>query len=203
MGLNPEAFQRLVREAELGIHFTNPELRRWWHGMIDANTIIQARPLDNIPWPQVAEHDRVMLWVAGTLLNELDGMTYYHNSARVRRRVRTFTRFLRPRLEDALRPMGITLRAEDVRLAVWAPAVMNGARDTDHLEAAIDMRERGLPIRLVTQDLGLAARAMTLGIEVFTLPDEWLEDPEPTPHERDLERRIRGLEQQIEGLNLG
>ncbi len=202
MQFKPEEFQQRVREAELGTHFTDPELSHWWHGMIDANTIIQAKPLHNIPWPQVTKHDRVMLWVAGTLLNELDGMTYYHNSARVRKRVKGFTRFLRDRLEDALQPMGITVQAENVRLTVWAPAVMNGARDTDHLEAAIDMRERGLPVHLVTQDLGLAARAMTLGIAVFRLPDEWLEEPEPTPHERDMEHRIRGLEQQIERLNL-
>lgn len=199
LGLNSDAFQRLVREAELGPHFTNPELDRWWHGMIDANIIVQAKPIDNIPWPEVVQQPRVMLWIISSLLNELDEMKYYHNKGYVRERAKAFTRDLRARLEDALQPMGIELR-ENVRLVVWAPAVHTGMRDPDHLESAVELWERGVPIHVVTQDTSLAARALMRGVGAFSLPAHSMRPPAPTLEERDLKRRVRDLEQKVQEL---
>lgn len=199
LGLDPEMFQQQVRDAELGIHFTNQELARWWHGMIDANIIVQAKPIDNIVWPEVTQQPRVMLWIVSSLLNELDEMTYYHNKGYVRERAGAFTKDLRGRLEDALQPMGIELRT-NVRLAVWAPVAPAGMRDRDHLESAIELRERGLPIHVVTQDSSLAARALMRGIGTLSLPVGSMRPPAPTPEERDLKRRVRDLEQQVQEL---
>src|SRR5207245_2989454 len=75
------------------------------------------------------------------------------------------------------------------------PAALTGARDTDHLEVALALRERGVEVVLVTQDTGLRARALTYGLSVIELSEKHQLPPEETPDEADRRRR-----RELEGI---
>ncbi len=188
LGINLDLLEQAVRFAELGPEFAGPELTQWWHGLLDANIIIQCRDLQQILWQKELGVEHIMLWAGNSLLNELDGMKYYHDSRRVRDRTSNFSRWLLPRMEEALSEQGTEVRT-GVRLRVWASPIATGARDTDHLETAFQLQERGLPITVVTQDMGLRARALASGISVVSLSRASELPPEPTPSERKQQRR--------------
>jgi hypothetical protein len=97
------------------------------------------------------------------------------------------------KLDQALFGDGLPIRDEGaVRLRVWAPVTMAGRYDTDHLDAAFALRERGVHVVMITADTGLSARAKTGGITVFR-PDEekWRLKPELSPRERELDFRLK------------
>jgi hypothetical protein len=117
-------------------------------------------------------------------------MKFYSDSPRVRDKARRFSSWLSDHLDQALRPGGEPIR-QGVVLRVWAPAAMTGSRDTDHLEAAFALLERGVPIKIVTADTGLEARAKAVGMPVRKLQDKWQLAPEPTPKEKETALRLR------------
>lgn len=191
-GVNPTELVARVTEMELGPAFPAAELAESYHVMIDAPIIAQGKNLEHILWEKELGHLAVTLWVPGTLLNELDALTYTSPSRRVRDRARAFAKMLRPQLDIALRFPGIEMRP-GVRLRVWAPVGDLGLRDTDHLEAALSLRERGVPLAVLTQDTGLAARAILQAFVTHELSTDSLQPPEPTEAE-ERERRRREIE---------
>src|SRR2546425_869001 len=68
---------------------------------------------------------------------------------------------------------------------------MGGLRDTDHIEAALALNDRGVPVHLITADIGLMARARTAGVPTFHPRDQWALTAEPSPRDRETEARLR------------
>jgi hypothetical protein len=52
--------------------------------------------------------------------------------------------------------------------------VSAGPPDEQHLSAAEELLERGVPIKVVTGDYGMAARAIVRGLETFAPTDDFL-----------------------------
>jgi hypothetical protein len=48
------------------------------------------------------------------------------------------------------------------------------APDSRHLEAALALLDRQVPVKLITGDNGQRLRALAHGIEVFDLHERWL-----------------------------
>jgi hypothetical protein len=172
----------LPGQLELGPGFDQAWLRDRWHGLLDTAVIIQCVPVGDILWCDEVGSPAVVLWVGSSLLNELDELAYYHRTDRVRRRSQHFRRWLSSRLTEAIEPGGVQIR-EGVTLRVWAPPTAVGARDTDHLETAFALRELGVPLTIVTLDLGLQARAITSGVAAHLVSERWLLPPEKAPED--------------------
>jgi hypothetical protein len=175
-----DRLREAVREIELGHGFAPGELEGRWHGLLDTSVIIQGRDIDSIDWHEETHSREVVLWAGLSLLNELDLLGYTSRIDRVRNRVRLFVRWLTPRLDEGTRPPGHLLRP-GTYLRVWGETALVGARDTDHLETALALRERGVAVELISFDLGMLGRAKLLGVPTHRLNDRWaLPAPGPT-----------------------
>jgi hypothetical protein len=158
--------------------------------MVDANIVIQYEPLEAIDWQEETGSKRVTLWIPGSLLNELDQLHFEGGTRRVRERSARFIKSLEPSLDAYMAPGGLDIRP-GVNLRLWATGLPTGARNTDHFDSAFTLRSLGLPVHIVTADLGFRARARAWGFEVFTPSDRWLLRPEPTPREIETAERLR------------
>jgi PIN domain len=194
LGIDTDLLIRVIQHAELGSGFAEPDLVGRRHGLLDTTIIIECQNLDQIDWRKEVTCDHVVLWVSGSVLNELDEMRWNHDSRRVRDRASGFSKWLQPRLPDAVK-IGGTVLSGGARLRVWSAPNVHGMRDTAHLETALELRERGVPIHVVTMDMGMQARALAAGLPLLNLSAGCQLSPEPTPIERDLQRRARELEQ--------
>jgi hypothetical protein len=184
--------------AEVGPAFSSGIAGRW-HGLLETSVIIEYQDVREIDWLQESGHPLATIWVPGTVLNELDELSFRGDSERVRDKARNFTRGVigGSALDQALSATGLPLRdGGAVQIRVWAPSAMTGFRDTDHLEAAFELRERGVPVTVITGDSGLIARAKSSGIETLRPSDRWQLKPEPGPRERELELRLKRAELQ-------
>ena len=170
--LDGDRLRGAVREIELGQGFGPTELEARWHGLLDTSIIIQAKDLDSIDWRAETQSEEVVLWVGLSLLNELDWLSYTNRLDRVRNRAKLFARWLPPRLDEATKAPGYSLRP-GAHLRVWGNPAVVGARDTDHLETALALRERGVEATVVTLDLGMLVRAKLLGLPAHRLDDRW------------------------------
>lgn len=108
----------------------------------------------------------------------------------MRERSSRFVKWLEPLVDACMESAGKTIRT-DVNLRLWVTGQPTGARDTDHLDSAFTLRSLGVPLRIVTADLGYRARARVSGFEVFKPSDRWLLTPEPTPGEIETAARLR------------
>jgi hypothetical protein len=188
-----------VQRAELGAGFDPALIRDRWHGLVETSVIVQYDHIRTIPWldqlhtrSQSIEIRKITLWVSGSVLNEIHLLTYSGDSERVRRKAREFGKWVSDNLTAMLSDEGLSLQGNGaVRMRVWAPTSMAGLRDTDHLDAALALRDRGVPIHMVTADIGLAGRSRAIGVLTFQPSDEWALKPEPSPRDRETELRLR------------
>jgi hypothetical protein len=118
-------------------------------------------------------------------------MKFHSRNQRVRNRAQTFTRWVNPVLPTALTPGGAPMPGrKNVVVRAWAPTLKEVAPDSRHLEAAIALLDRQVPVKLITGDSGQRLRALASGIEVFDL-DESLLLPTEEAEERARSARLQ------------
>jgi hypothetical protein len=62
---------------------------------------------------------------------------------------------------------------------VWVPPEAAGPPDEQHLSAAEELLERGVPIKVITGDNGMATRAISRGLKVFEPTDDFqIQEPQ-------------------------
>jgi PIN domain len=142
-----------------------------WHALLDTSSLIEYQRPDNVDWKVVAGRSDVVLWVVGTVLDELDEARG-HRLRRVRDRAKERSGWLFESLGDAISNQGRRLR-NGVTLRVWNQSEPAGHYDSDHLDALRALRALGVEAILVTADLGMASRAMSIGLRTIQLPDEY------------------------------
>jgi hypothetical protein len=92
-------------------------------------------------------------------------------------------------LDELIRPSGKEIRS-GVQLRLWEAPGVTGMRDDDHLQTARSLRMRGVPIVIVTADIGVQARARLAGFEILEPSDRWQLPKELTPSEREIQTRL-------------
>jgi rRNA-processing protein FCF1 len=141
----------------------------------NANTIIQGKDLSNTTWLEETGQKKVTLWISSTLLDELDRLKFYYNSKRVKSRVTRFGKWLAPQMG-----VGVTLQGpaiavrENVTLCIGTEGRKTAGLDTDHLQSAFNSRDQGIPVIVVTQDLGLQARAIAANVPMTRVSENSL-----------------------------
>jgi len=169
LGINVKLLRSTVREFELGPAMSDA-MRTWRHALLDLSALIEYRRPDEIPWPDVMGGSPVMLWLVGSVLNELDDAKR-SDRRRARKRAHNRSSWIWQLLDEALGETGIEIRKDGTRLKAWVPPTA-GLRDTDHLEAALNLRALGLDLVMVSDDINMAARARLAGLNVVRL-DSW------------------------------
>jgi len=189
-GVMGRTLRSFIREREVGPAFDRANISDRWHGMPDTNVLVQYSSLRDIDWRSELGQSAIVIWVANSVLNEMDHLKFYGETARVRDRARTFVRWIDQVLSQAQTPQGMRMQ-EGVYLRVAPTRSRSGMRDTDHIEAAADLRDRGVPVNLITADVGARSRAAVNGIPVRALADRWKLADEPSPREKEAEARMR------------
>lgn len=166
-----------VREIELGPGFDRPYIDGRRHGLLDTNIVAHCRDLRDIKWLEEVGSSVVVLWAGMSLLNELDRLTYAPRAQRVFDRVKRFRGWLHTNFEDARSAAGAGVR-DGVTLRMSSEGSLSGIGDNDHLDTAQLLREQGVPIHVVTQDLLMRLRARTIGLDVHVISERWKLPPE-------------------------
>jgi hypothetical protein len=174
LSFDPKRVYDEVRKLEIGLDLSEEELRGW-HGMIDTNIVLKSdTPFWEIDWRKATgvgldwPYNLITIWLSTVLLHELDAIPTYHRDPDVRRKAVAFTKWLNSKLR---RPQDVDLLvlAERVRIKFWRQPVTDLAPDSQHLEAARALRDRGVPIKVVTLDTEMRVRALAEKFEIFDL----------------------------------
>jgi hypothetical protein len=184
LGIDVPGLKAMVHELELGAALPVEELAKWHHGLLDVSALIEYRRPDEIPWPQEMDGSPVMLWLVGSVLNELDEVKL-SDRRRARKRAGARSSWISKLLDEALSDTGVEIRkADGTRLKAWLPPT-SGLRDTDHLESALSLRALGVDVAIVTDDLNMSARGKMAGLRVVRL-DRWRlpDDEEDVPSKK-------------------
>jgi hypothetical protein len=165
-----------IRELELGPPIASSEIQERWHGLVDTNVVIHSKDLHAIDWRAETRQRNVTIWATTVLLDELDELAFAagHRS-RARQRARVFNRWLRLHIRDAMQATGYEMR-DGVKLRLWVPPLSARPPDGQHLDAAEELADRGLPIHVVSNDNGMIARAIARDLDVFQLTEGSLLD---------------------------
>lgn len=174
LSLNPQAVYDEVRRLEIGLDLSNEELRGW-HGLLDTNIILKSeKSFWDIDWREATgvrldfAYNMITIWLSTVLLHELDAIPLYHRDPEVKRKAGAFTWELNKRLRTP-QDVDLLLLAERVRIKFWRQPVTDAPPDSQHLEAARALRDRGVPVKLITGDSEMRVRGLAEGFEIFDL----------------------------------
>jgi PIN domain-containing protein len=174
IGLNPQPVYEEVRKLEVSLDLGEDELRGW-HGMIDTNIILKSnRKFWEIDWRQATgvsmdfAYNTITIWLSTVLLHELDAIPTYHRDPDIKRKAAAFTAWLNGKLRTP-RDVDLLMLAERVRIKFWRQPLTDSPPDSQHLEASRALRDRGVPIKVVTLDSEMRVRALAEGFEIFDL----------------------------------
>jgi hypothetical protein len=175
LSLNPKLVYDEVRRLELGPDFTAAELAGW-HGLIDTNVVLKSKQnLWEANWralTQTSPPEPVTIWVSTTVLAELDSIPLHHKDPDVRRKATAFTMWLKKkvRTKEDLREVALLHGA---RLKFWE-SLPAETPDSEVLETANSLRDRGVRIVIITHDSLMTVRGIKDDFPVLELPDDWL-----------------------------
>jgi len=176
MSLNTQSVHEEVRRLELGPEFSDAELAGW-HGLIDTSIVLQSKePFAKVNWRLVSltiKPTPVTLWLSTALLHELDAIPLYHRSDEVRVRARDFSRWLATKLQKP-EDVGEIHLGDGVRVKIWPAPLSDTPPDTQHIEAAVSLLDRRVPLVVVTHDNHMKVRALAEGLPIADLPDDLL-----------------------------
>jgi hypothetical protein len=180
--LNRDRLLEKVRELELGAPFDPGQINGRWHGLVDTNAVIHFKDLHAIDWRAETGQPAVTIWGTTVLLDELDDLAFEAGPrSRARQRARVLNRWLKPHIREAMEPTGYEMR-DRVRLRLWVPPVSARPPDGQHLDAAEELLDRGVPIHVVTNDNGMIARAIARELDVLQLSEGALVEDTEGPH---------------------
>ncbi len=159
---------------------------------IDSMVALEAKPLPKLPWHEIDPIGSILLLVVPQVNVEIDKRK---RDGRLGRRAREFNRLISPAAESA----SATRVCEgppnvDIGIAV-CDRVDWGALDdldpelADARMVAQILNARGVGLErslLFSHDMNPLAMASRHGLKTRKMPDHWLLEPEPSPHEKEL-----------------
>jgi predicted ribonuclease YlaK len=141
---------------------------------------VQFNDIWDLPWrDQLKEYETraVLLWVSSALLHELDDMQFYHRNPRVSRKVREFAKWIRDHVKSRSDvENGILLEGRVMLRFLEVPLAADVSPDSQHLEAALALKDRGVRVTVVTNDTLLRVRALSEGLQVFDTPESFVDE---------------------------
>ena len=170
---------------------------------MDSMVALEAKPLPQLPWHEIDHTGPILVLVVPQVIREIDKRK---RDGRLGNRARAFNRLIGPAAEAAS-PKRICEAqvAVDIAIAVcdridWTAHDDLDPEDGDARVVAEMLHACGVPPErklLFSHDINPIAMATRHGIKSRKVPDHWLLDPEPSPHEKEITRlraRVKELE---------
>lgn len=175
---------------------------------LDTNIFIQCRDLKELPWKDVVDKEDILLLIPQTVVKEIDKQKGEGGNRRGKRARATSTLFRKiitcgetrfvikesnPRIEIAF--SDITLLKVDPNDA------LDPSQPDDRIIAEVrqyQLDNQGVTAHFLTHDSYPMHSCQRLGIPFIPVPDAWLLEPEPDPHDKELKelrQKIAKLEQ--------
>lgn len=170
---------------------------------MDSMVALEGKSLTVQPWHEIDATGPILVLVVPQVSKEIDKRK---RDGRLGQRARAFNRLIVPAAESGA-PVRIVDGPPMVDLAIaacerisWDALDDLDPEEPDDRVVAQVLHARGVsPARklLFSQDTNPIAMASRHGIKVLKMPEHWLLEPEPSPHEKELSRlkaRVRELE---------
>jgi rRNA-processing protein FCF1 len=141
--------------------------------VVDSNVLLQCQLLDSVNW-QKAVHGQVRVMVPLRVIEEIDAKKYSES-----KRLRSVARGLLPWIDSrfptgAPGPIRLTDDATIELILADRPRYRPSDADEEVLDAAHDVLHFAGRVKVLTADTGMRVRARHEGLEVLSVPKEWL-----------------------------
>ncbi len=186
------------------------------YAYLDTNVFVEFLPPRDLDWGAILGTKPVVLVISGVILRELNeikdsGKYTAAKRQRVSQRMKWLHEILFDRSEDeSVRlPNGVTIAPDlaSVPEAIYSDNHLDRTIGDDRLIAsAINGRERGWRVCVVTDDLGAKLQARNFGLESFAPPQDKRCSAEPDPRDkelRDLKAQLTNLLERQPKVTLG
>lgn len=166
---------------------------------LDANIVLEGRPMDELPWEEVASQGTIRVMIVPKAMEEIDAKK---RDGRLGLHARSFNRLIAPSVIEGrpvvLREVGPRVELEMVTCSriPWEIYDELDIDDGDGRIVAEALNARGVASSrrvLVSHDLKPLAFATGRGLPVHRASDAWLRPVEPGPKDREIQR----LKQQV------
>jgi len=178
---------------------------------MDSMVALETKPLPKLPWAEIDQTGPILILVVPQVNKEIDQKK---RDGRVGKRAREFNRLIAPAAESG-HPSPITEGPPTAYIAIARTSRIDWDRfddlDPDEQDARVVaqiLHTRDVPNErklLLSYDTNPIAMASRHGLRCQRLPDSWLLEPEPSPHEKDVVRlkaRVKELEASEPELDL-
>lgn len=170
---------------------------------MDAMVALEGKPLADQRWRDIDRTGPILILVVPQVMREIDKRK---RDGRLAKRARAFNRLIGPAAQSAS-----TVRISDgppivdIGLAICDRVDWDALDDLDPEEpdarvVAQVLYARGVPAErrlLFSHDINPIAMASRHGLKTMKMPESWLLEPEPSPHEKEvnkLKARVQELE---------
>ncbi|MGT2504773.1 hypothetical protein ACVOMS_35905 (plasmid) [Bradyrhizobium guangxiense] len=164
---------------------------------MDSMVALEAKPLANLPWAEIDAAGPVLVLVVPQVMKEIDKRK---RDGRLGRRARDFNRLIAPAAESgsavqiSVGPPQVNIAFAQIGRIDWDALQDLDPEEGDARVVAQVLNAAGVPAgvkTLFSYDNNPIAMASRHGIKVRKLPESWLMEPEPSPHEKEL-LRLKG-----------
>lgn len=170
---------------------------------MDSMVALEAKPLANLPWAEIDAAGPVLVLVVPQVMKEIDKRK---RDGRLGRRARDFNRLIAPAAESgsavqiSVGPPQVNIAFAQIGRIDWDALQDLDPEEGDARVVAQVLNAAGVPAgvkTLFSYDNNPIAMASRHGIKVRKLPESWLMEPEPSPHEKEL-LRLKGKIAELE-----
>ncbi len=178
---------------------------------MDSMVALEGKPLPNLPWAEVDAVGPILVLVVPQVGKEIDSKK---RDGRLAKKAREFNRLIAPAAQSGS-PIMVCKGQPEVFLGTATCDRVNwdilddldpGEGDARLVAQVLNARDVELGKRiLLTHDINPIAMASRHGLRSRKLPEHWLQEPEPSPDEREkarLKERISQLEASEPDLKL-
>lgn len=170
---------------------------------IDSMVVLEGKQLVAQPWHEIDANGPILIMVVPQVMKEIDK---HKRDGRLGKWAREFNRLISPAAESVA-----AIRLADgppaVDIALALPKKINWSAfdefDSDDPDTQVVLQiinvdevpnDRKI---LLSHDINPIMMGARLGLKTTKMPDRWLRDPEPSPHEKEL-MRLKGRVAQLE-----
>lgn len=161
---------------------------------IDSMMVLEGKPLTALPWHEIDRTGPILILIVPQVMKEIDK---FKRDGRLAKRAREFNRLVGPAAESGLAmeispgPPRVDVAFATVNRVDWDALDDLDPEEGDARVVAQVLNAKldgGISKTFLSFDNNPIAMASRHGIQPRKPPSHWLLDPEPSPHEKELQR---------------
>lgn len=172
---------------------------------MDSMIALEGKPLASLPWKEIDETGAILILVVPQVMKEIDK---HKRDGRLGRRAREFNRIVGPAAETSSAvqisagPPRVDIAFATIGKINWGAYDDLDPEEGDARVVAQILHAQDVPINkrlLFSHDNNPIAMAARYDLKTKKMPDHWLLEPEPSPHDKELfklKSRVQELQAQ-------